>query len=93
MLMAEFGDHQLGGVGVDGLVDGRHHAHLHQRLDDVDAALGHAVGEFLDGDGLRHDDVAHDLRLLLQHLQRALLLALAMAPDRSEAALRSSSSC
>ena len=62
--VAEFGDDQLGGVGVDRLVDRRHHAHAHQRLDHVGAALGHAVGQFLDRDRLGDDDVAHDLRLL-----------------------------
>jgi hypothetical protein len=29
-----------------------HRALLHQQPDDVDRALGHAVGEFLDGDGM-----------------------------------------
>src|SRR5262252_5031142 len=34
---------------------------LHQQLDHVDAALGHAVGELLDGDGFRNGDLAHEL--------------------------------
>ena len=51
--VAELADDQLGGVGVDDLVDRRHDAHAHQRLDDIGAALGHAVGEFLDRDRLR----------------------------------------
>ena len=34
------------------------HAHLEQGLDQVGAALGHAVGEFLDGDRFGNDDVA-----------------------------------
>ena len=63
-LVAELVDDQLGGVGVDGLVLRRHHALAHQRLDHVGAALGHAVGELLDGDRLGDDDVAHDLLLL-----------------------------
>ena len=46
-LVAEFGRDQLGGVGVDRLGDGHHDADLHQRLDHVGAALGHAVGELL----------------------------------------------
>ena len=58
-------DHQLGGVGVDRLVDGRHHAHAHQRLDHVGAALGHAGGQFLHRDGLGNDDLAIDLLLRL----------------------------
>ena len=59
--VAEFGDDQFGGVGVDRLVDGRHHAHFHQRLDHVGAALGHAVGKFLDGDGLGNGHLAQNL--------------------------------
>ena len=86
MLVAELGHHQLGGVGVDHLVDRRHDAHAHQRLDHVGAALGHAVGELLHRDGLGHDDVAHDLDRLLLRLQHALLLALAGAAHRGEAA-------
>jgi len=57
-VVAEFGDQQLGGVLVDRLVDGDRHAHLEQRLDQVGALFRHAVGEFLDSDRVRHDDVA-----------------------------------
>jgi hypothetical protein len=35
------------------LVDGRHHAHLHHRLDDFVGLDGHAVGELADRDRLR----------------------------------------
>ena len=49
--VAVFGGDQFGGVGVDHVVDRRHHAVLHQHLDDVDDAARHAVGEFGDGDG------------------------------------------
>ena len=59
--MAEFGDDQLGGIGVDDVVDLVHHALLHQQLDDVDGALGHAVGQILDGDRLRDDHFTHNL--------------------------------
>ncbi len=86
-LVAELGDDDLGGVGVDRLVDGRHHAHADERLHHVGAALGHAVGQFLHRDVLGHHHVAHDLALVLELLQRALLLALAVAADRGEAAL------
>ena len=58
MRVAELGDQQLGGVLVDGLGERDRHAHLEQRLDQVGAALGHAVGELLDGDRLGNDDVA-----------------------------------
>jgi hypothetical protein len=63
--VAEFGDNQLGRVGVDRLGDGRHHAHAHQRLDHIAAALGHTLGQFLHGDGFRQHDVADDLHLLV----------------------------
>src|SRR5262249_9004126 len=52
---------ELGGVGVDHIVDLRHMALLHQELDHIDAALGHAVGELLDGDGFRNGDLADEL--------------------------------
>ena len=84
--VAELGDDQLGGVGVDGLVDRRHHAHAHQRLDHIGGALGHAVGQFLDGDRLGDDDLAHDLDLLLLAVMQPLALALARPADRGEAA-------
>ena len=66
------------------LVDRRHHAHAHQRLDHVGAALGHAVGQLLDRDRLGDDDVAHDLGLLLA--AHPLALALAGAADRGKRA-------
>ena len=62
--VAEFGDEQLGRVGVDGVGDGHHHAHAHERLHHVYGTLGHAVGELLHRDGLGYDDVTHDLLLL-----------------------------
>src|SRR6185312_12879773 len=81
-----FRDQQFGGVGVDGLVDGRHHAHTHQRLDDVARPLGHAVGEFLDRDAFGHHDVAQHLGRLGKLGLGALFLTLAGTPHRSEAA-------
>ena len=51
--VAEFLGEQLRGIGVDRVGDLRHVTLLHQDLDDVDAALRHAVREFLDGDRLR----------------------------------------
>src|SRR5581483_6155827 len=73
--VAHFGDHQFGGVGVDDLVDGRHHAHAHQRLDHVGAALGHALRQLLHGDDLGDGDLAIDL--LLRHVVGMLAAALA----------------
>ena len=51
--VAQFLGDELGGVGVDHVVDRHHLALLHQDLDDVDGALGHAVGKLLDGDRFR----------------------------------------
>ncbi len=60
--VAEFLDHQLRGVLVDGLVDGGHHAHLHHRLDDLVGLDGHAVRELADRDRLGQLHVALDGR-------------------------------
>ena len=86
--MAELLHHQFGGVGIQRLGDGRHHAELHQRLDHVAGARGHAVGQFLDGDRVRQDDVAHHFHLIgAQPLQFGLAaLAFALAAHRGERA-------
>ena len=63
--VAEFLGDELGGVGVDRVGDLRHVTLLHQDADHVDRALGHAVGQFLDGDRLREDHFAGDLFLRL----------------------------
>ena len=86
--MAEFGDHQLGGVGVDRLRQGRHDAELHQGFDDFIAAGGHAVGELLDGDGLGENHFADDFQAVgAEQFELGLAaLALALAADRGEAA-------
>ena len=85
MRVAELGDQQLGGVLVDRLGDGDRHAHLEQRLDQVGAALGHAVGEFLHGDRLGDDDVA-DLLGRRAGLHVVALFLLAGAAERGERA-------
>ena len=59
--MAHFLGEELGGVGVEHVVDGRHLPLLHQQANDVDRALGHAVGQFLDGDRLGDRDFTHQL--------------------------------
>ena len=86
--VAEFLDDEFGGVGVERLGRGGHDAHFHQALDDLRHTGGHAVGEFLDGDGLGQHDVAHDLHLIAaEHFQLGLAaLALALATDGGEAA-------
>ena len=55
-----------------------------RRLDHVDGALGHAVGEFLDGDGLRNDHFAHELFARLIGM-RALVLAATHRRQRTRA--------
>ncbi len=86
--VAELLDHQFGGIGVERLRDRRHHAQLHQRLDHVAGAGGHAVGEFLNGNVFRQHDLAHDFHLIgAQTLQFGLAaLAFALAAHRGEAA-------
>src|SRR5262249_15266451 len=54
---------ELRGVGIDHVGDLHHLTLLHQQADDVDGALGHSVGEFLDGDGLRDRHLADELLL------------------------------
>ena len=86
--VAEFLHHQFGGVGIQRLGDGRHDAEFHQRLDHLAGAGGHAVGEFLYRDGVRKNDVAHDLHLIgAQPLQFCLTaFAFALAPHRGQRA-------
>ena len=86
--VAELLHHQFGGVGIQRLGDGRHDAELHQRLDHLAGAGGHAVGEFLHRDRVRQNDVAHDLHLIrAQPLQFGLAaLALALAAHRGQRA-------
>ena len=83
-VVAEFADHQFRRVGVDGLRHGHHDIHFHQRLDDVRAALGHAVGQLLHGDGFGYDHVADHLFLFRPTLLQSLLLP--GAPGRGQAA-------
>ena len=86
--MAELLHHQVGGVGVQRLGDRRHDAELHQRLDDVAGAGGHAVGQFLHRDVVRQYDVTHDFHLIgAQPLQfRLAAFAFALAAHRGERA-------
>ena len=63
--VAQFLGQQLGGIGVDHVVDLRHVALFHQQLDHIHSALGHAVGELLDGDGFGNGNLAHELFLRL----------------------------
>ncbi len=82
--VAHFLGDELGGVGVERVIDGRHLALLHQQADDVDRALGHAVGEFLDGDRLGDGDLAHEFFLRL--VGGVALEALGAAAERGDRA-------
>jgi hypothetical protein len=72
--MAELVDDQFGRVGIEALVDRRHDAHLHQRLDDIGAALGHAAGQLLHRDAFGNYDVANDAGGILLRLLGAFFL-------------------
>ena len=72
--VAQFLGDELGGVGVDHVVDRRHLALLHQNLDDVDRALGHPVGKFLDGDRFRDRHFTNQLFFRLVALFRGAAL-------------------
>jgi len=74
------------GVLIDGLGESHRHAHFEQSFDEVGAALGHAVGELLNGNDLGHHDVALDF-LLCQRSRDLLFLALLAALQRGKAAL------
>ena len=84
--MAELLGDELGGIGIDHVGDLVHGAVFHQIFDDVDASLGHAVGELLDGDDLGDHHLALDLRLRLR-AGDLLLLPLLTALQRGKAAL------
>ena len=83
--VAHFLGHQLRGVGVDHVGDLHHLALLHQQPDHVHGALGHAVGEFLDGDGFRDRHFANQLFLRL--VRRMALEALGAAAERGDRTL------
>jgi hypothetical protein len=59
--MAHFFGDELSGIGVDHVIDGRHLPLFHEQADYVDRALGHAVGEVLNGDRFGNSDLAHEL--------------------------------
>src|SRR5438045_7910952 len=79
-----FGD-ELRRIGVDHVGDLHHLALLHQQPDHVHGALGHAVGQLLDGDGLRNDDLADEFFLGLGLAMTGH--ALSSAPERCDRAL------
>ncbi|MGY4283419.1 hypothetical protein ACVWXO_002639 [Bradyrhizobium sp. LM2.7] len=83
--MAEFLGDELRCVGIDHVGDLVHRALLHQHADDIDRALGHAVGEFLDGDRFRNDHLADQLFLRL--VRNVTFQALGAAAERRDRAL------
>ena len=58
--VAEFFHYNQGGVLVDGLVDGDHHAHFHQGFNHFDAFNGHFVCQVGNGNGFRYQDFVYD---------------------------------
>jgi hypothetical protein len=56
--VAEFLGDQFGSIGVDQIAGLHHLALLHHELDDIDRAFGHALRQFLDGDGLGQPHLA-----------------------------------
>ena len=54
-----FFHHQQGGVLVERLVDGYHHAHFHQGFNDFHAFHGHFVCQIGHGNGFGHQDFVH----------------------------------
>ena len=88
--VAVFGDKKLGGVGINDIIAQHIDPEALEGLDDILGPLGHAQGKLLHRKGLRHHDLAHDPRPLLEALQVAGPLALALAPhggERTHAAL------
>ncbi len=80
--MTKLAHDELRRVGIDHIRDLVHGALLHQKLDDIDAALRHAVRKLLNGDRLRNDDLANDLIPGLLNAHGLELLALTLALQR-----------
>ena len=78
-----FGD-QLGGICVDDIIDGVHFALLHQELDDINCALTHTVGEFLNGYHFRNDHFTGNLLLGYRTTHGLFLLAFLAAAECSQ---------
>ena len=57
--MAHFFHHNQGGVLVERLVDGNHHAHFHQHFDDFNCFHRHFVCQFGHGNGFGHQNFVH----------------------------------
>src|SRR5215831_7218337 len=82
--VAKFLGDQLGRVGVDRIGDLGDLALLHQELDHVDRAFGHAVGKLLDGNRLRDRNFPQQFFLrLIGGVTLESLLAAAKRGDRA----------
>ncbi len=83
--VAEFGGDQLGEIGIDHIAGLHHLPFLHQVLDHIDRAFGHALRQFLNGDGFRQHNLAQNLFARLLRMG-ATHLFLAPAHGRKRAA-------
>ena len=89
--VSHFFDHEDCAVLIDRLVDGSHHAHAHQRLDDFARLDRHTLREFANADHIRYFYFAADelgrfeFAAVLIHLERtagATALASALGLER-----------
>ena len=85
-LVAKLFDHQFGGVGVDGLVQRHHHAHFHERFDNVCPAFSHTVGQLADHDDFGQLHVAELLFRLVAKAHRLVAGLFLLALHRGKAA-------
>ena len=74
--VAKFFHDQLSCILVNGLVLCHHHAHLHQGFHNISNPLGHAVGQLLYHDRVRHLHIADNLLALNSPAHRFLTGAL-----------------
>ena len=75
--MAHLLHQQAGGIGIQGLIDGDHHALLEEFADDIRHLDGHACRQFANGDGLRDLDLPDHLHG--RALEAMLVLQLGLA--------------
>ena len=69
--VAEFAGEKLGQIGVDNVAGGHHLTLLHQIFDEIHGAFGHALRQFLNGNGFGQDDFAGNLLAHFLHLRAA----------------------
>ena len=75
-LMAQILSHNLRRIGVNHIINLRHHTLLHQHFNDIDSALGHAIGQFLNGNRVGQ---LHGARYFLAAIGTARLTLFAFA--------------